>query len=1361
VAGALDLFSQGVVRDWFAKKFDAPTDIQAQAWPAIAAGEHVLLTAPTGSGKTLTAFLWAMDRLASGAWEPGGVRVLYVSPLKALNNDIRRNLLGPLEEMGLSIGVKTRSGDTPQHERRAMLRRPPEILVTTPESLNLLLNSHGGRAILGGVETVILDEIHAVAGDKRGAYLMSAVERLVDLSGEFQRISLSATIRPLELVAGFVGGMDRSGRPRPVRTLESEDQKPYEVSVRCLDEQGWPPLVEEFRQIARKNRSTLFFVNNRSLCEKLVRWINDDHPEPIAYAHHGSLSREIRALVEQRLRQGDLKAIVATSSLEMGIDIGELDEVVLVQSPRSINSAIQRIGRAGHSVGEISRGRIYPTHARDFLDACVLAPLIEQRRCETLVPVRNPLDVLAQVITAMCGVERIGMDDLFSRVRRIWSFSTLQREAFDHLLAMLTGRYADTRIRELKPRVRTDPDTNEVWAREGVLPLVWRSGGVIADRGYFAIRIGQSGARLGELDEEFVWERRIGDHFTIGAQAWRIESISRNDVVVAPSDGTKVMAPFWRAERFDRDFELCEAISEFLERADTRLDDDALRTELETDHLMAPAAANKVIDLLARQRKHTSAPLPHRRHLLVEHLTSEPRQVILHAGWGGKVLRPWAVALAAATGFETFANDDGLMVQVKDHITAADLLAMVTPENVESLLRNHLEQTGFFGARFRENAMRALLLPRMRANQRLPLWLSRLRAKKLLQAVGRYADFPIVAETWRTCLEDEFDLARLRALLDEVRTGEIKVTEVHTSFASPLAEGLAWKSTNQYMYEDDRPLGREGSSLSDQALAEVLHDSALRPKLDPALIVEFEAKLQGRAPGYELDPVAMVEERLIVKAWPGELPPELARIDDWIVPAAQKERVEHALGGDPDALRECIAEFLQTHGPVEITDLACWGAPVAVQRALDELVEERRLVADRFRAGATTIEYCDAENLERLLRLTRAAARPAFRALPIEQLAPWLARWQGLVDRSDSIDGLRNCLERLFGFVAPARLWESAYLPARLAPYHPAWLDQLMAQSDLLWFGGGDEQIGFCFFDDLALFLPDHTDPPELLPDPMGSYDFFELQKRGDQQSAELAHELWSLAWEGRATNDTFAALRKGIATKFKPARPEKRRRGLNAWASSRPLLGRWRALERPGPGDRLQEAQQDKQRARQLLARYGILFRQLCATELPALRWGRLLKALKVLELSGEVLAGQFFDGVEGLQFATHQAFSQLRRGADDDKDAVFWLNATDPASLCGTGLGDDLPPRLASTWLVYHGPRLILVARRNGRDLELRADPDPRYLDLFGFLRGRGRLEIETINGEQATTSPHADALVAFGFLRDRRSLCLERTL
>ena len=663
---ALDLFHPSL-QAWFNDRFAAPTDVQARTWPRIADGAHVLATAPTGSGKTLTAFLWSLDRFASGSYRPGRTRVLYVSPLKALNNDIRWNLLGPLGELRQSQGfpeirVQTRSGDTSQGERQRMLRSPPEILITTPESLALLLTTTKGRQSLSTVQTLILDEVHAVVANRRGVQLMTSVERLACLAGEFQRIALSATVKPLETVAAYIGGFRPDGSARPMEVVTSEEDKAIRFRVRFPEEarnaaangkKVWDPLSDSFRELIEHNRATLFFTNSRRLAEKMTLKINEDQPAPLAYAHHGSLARDIRTEVEKRLKGGELSAIVATSSLELGIDIGELDEVVLVQSPPSVAAALQRIGRAGHRVGAVSQGTLYPTHAQDFLEAAVLADAVAARDIEPLTPLTNPLDVLCQTIVSMCATETWGVEKMFAVIRASSPYRGLPRNHFDLVLDMLAGRYAGSRVRELKPRIAYDRIDGTVRANKGAQFALYNSGGTIPDRGYYQLRHADSGTLIGELDEEFVWEATVGQTFNLGTQNWQILRITHNEVLVRAAGPGSTSLPFWRAESFNRSFHFSSRIAEYLERAEHAFatgNEEELEAALKGKAGFDPVAADELVGYLKRQREHAGVPLPHRHHLLLELVHTgpggyrgpdAPRQLVIHTFWGGAVNRPW------------------------------------------------------------------------------------------------------------------------------------------------------------------------------------------------------------------------------------------------------------------------------------------------------------------------------------------------------------------------------------------------------------------------------------------------------------------------------------------------------------------------------------------------------------------------------------------------------------------------------------------------------------------------------------------------------------------------------------------------
>jgi ATP-dependent Lhr-like helicase len=1490
----LDQFHPLVAR-WFEEWVGEPTEVQREAWPRIAAGEHLLITAPTGSGKTLAAFLWALNQLITGKWPPGDTSVLYISPLRALNYDIRRNLLGPLDELRQTfekagedfpdIQVLTRSGDTPQVDRRQMLRRPPEILISTPESLNLLLNSRGGRSILTSISTVILDEIHAVYGTKRGVYLITAVDRLVRLSGEFQRIGLSATLRPAERVAEFIAGYRMVGnpghpsyKPRPISTIRSESKKRYSLRVDFPGimkqeewESVWNPLVAELKKIIAANRSTLIFVNSRRLCEMLTLMINQGEEEPVAYAHHGSLSLEIRAEVERRLKAGALRAIVATHSLELGIDIGALDEVVLVQSPFSISSAVQRVGRSGHQVNQVSRGTLFPTHPKDLLEAAVLVPAIMNQEIESSKPVSCPLDVLAQVIVSMVGVETWDMDALYANLKASDPYQNLSRERFDLVLHMLAGRYADCRVRELKPLVSIDRIDHTVAARRGALQTLYLSGGVIPDRGYFHLRHRTTRAHIGELDEEFVWEARVGDIFSFGTQNWQIQDITHNDVLVLPGHPKAATAPFWKGEEYGRDFHFSERIAQFLKEADRRLDDPNFMESLEKANHMNPGAAERLIDFLKRQKEATRSPLPHRHHLVVEFVASGPGgtpQAIIHTMWGGRVNRPLAMALDAAWEgrfghrLDLFVSDDCIVFQLPHEIAAEEILSLVGSTQVESLLRSRLEGSGFFGARFRECAGRALLLPRGRFNQRIPLWLSRLRSQKLLEAVMKYGDFPILLEAWRTCMQDEFDLEALKRVLMELDSGAISWTEVRTDLPSPFAQSEGWRQINQYMYMDDSPRADKVSKLRDSLLREVVFNAGLRPTVSREVIEQFELKRKRLSPGYSpqtsRDLLDWAVERLAIPEGEWDELLEAIRRDHGLDPRdstefrekllrIQPEQAEEALivakemvpqfipslyglkrrvsletlegvplsvrfhgekgdDGEAEELAPLLGQWLQFYGPVmfDFVQKTLGMEGERLQLALEDLIDSQKVIQGQLVTDGSPDAICDSENFEILLRLVRREAAPSFEPLEIEWLPLFLSDYQGLTKPKDDIDGLYDCIERLLCYPAEAGAWESEIFPARLRPYDPSWLDTLMQEGGLLWLGGEGHRVAFSFESDLDLLYeppaegtapaPEHgEDAPvdlpavpraSLFPDPAGRYDFASLRRASEIGDAQLAGQLWDEVWQGRVTNDTFLVLRQIVLNRFKlsaaAARSARRshhrmRKREDRGEKAVPLFlaGNWRLLPVPELSEDLLEAEERrKDRVRLLLDRYGILFRELLQKEFPSLRWQSIFRALRIMELSGEVMAGIFFHGIPGLQFTSQRAFRRLQRGLPED--AVYWVNATDPASLCGAQLDSIrgmLPARLTCSHLVYRGKRLVMVSKRNGKDLTFHVPPDdlglPSYFISLRQLLTRKfqpsrRITIETINDEEASKSPYVAALrTSFDVSVDYKDVTLHRKM
>ncbi|HLX35668.1 MAG TPA: DEAD/DEAH box helicase, partial [Candidatus Limnocylindrales bacterium] len=923
------------VRAWFESAFETPTPAQAGGWAAISQGAHTLIHAPTGSGKTLAAFLWCLDGLvrrpspSPSRSVPGTVRVLYVSPLKALTYDVERNLRAPLHGISLAaarlgapeprIAIASRTGDTPQEDRRELARRPPDILVTTPESLYLLLTSVA-RDTLRGVETLIVDEVHAIAGTKRGAHLALSIERLEALrpagAPRLQRIGLSATQRPLETIARFLGG---AGPDREVTIVDAGSRKPLELRVVVpvddmsrlgeaipLDElpggpvggRGdmrtsiWPAIHPRLLELIRQHHSTIVFTNSRRLAERLAQRLNELAGEELVRAHHGSIAREQRLQIEEDLKAGRVPAIVATSSLELGIDMGAVDLVVLVESPTSVASGLQRVGRAGHQVGEPSRGIVFPKFRGDLLEAAVVTRRMHEGAIETTVLPRNPLDVLAQQLVAMAVMDRWTVAELLALVTRAAPFETLSREALEAVLGMLAGAYPSDEFAELKARLTWDRVTDVIEGRRDARVVAVTSGGTIPDRGLFGVFLageaGTRGRRVGELDEEMVYELRAGMHgdvIVLGASSWRVADITPDRVIVEPAPGIPGKLPFWKGDAVGRPIELGRAIGAFIREAEADLargerGHRALEARLQETHDLDELAARNLVQYLDEEREVAGA-LPTDRRIVVERFRDELgdwRMVVL-SPFGGRVHAPLTLAIEARLrdrlGIEaqTIWSDDGIAVRLPEgegdgdssRLAEVERLLFPDPDEIEDLVVEAVGGSALFASRFRENAARALLLPRRRPGSRTPLWQQRQRAADLLQVASRYGSFPILVETYRECLSDVFDLEALRDLLGGIARRDVTVHSVETVKASPFASSILFDYVAAYMYEGDAPLAerRAGAlALDRDLLRELLGQEELRELLDPEALADLELSLQGLAEDRHADSVDHLHDLL-------------------------------------------------------------------------------------------------------------------------------------------------------------------------------------------------------------------------------------------------------------------------------------------------------------------------------------------------------------------------------------------------------------------------------------------------------------------------------------------------------------------
>jgi ATP-dependent Lhr-like helicase len=1405
LAESLDTDFQPAVTEWFRAVFSGATTPQKRGWPAIARGESTLILAPTGSGKTLAAFLWSLNRLMFEPLPaaPQRCRVLYISPLKALAVDVERNLRAPLAGIsnvaaarGVAFhqpSIAVRTGDTPAAERARFQRAPADILITTPESLFLLLTSNAQES-LRSVETVIIDEIHALVSTKRGAHMALSLERLERLVDKpLQRIGLSATQRPLEEVAKFLGGASlkksttkvtkritkttkKTSSPkadyadsvhdefadehtvtyRPVTIIDASAPKKLAITVQTpvedmaamgkpaeqpsgpasrgpVAQSIWSSVHPALVALIRSHRSTLLFVNSRRLAERLAGALNELAGEALVRAHHGSLARAQRTEIEDLLKGGHLRALVATSSLELGIDMGAIDLVIQIEAPPSVASGLQRIGRAGHRIDEVSEGVIFPKFRGDLVACAAVTAAMRSGKVESSRYPRNPLDVLSQQLVAMVSMEQWSVDELFGAVRSAAPFAELSRTIFDGVLDMLSGRYPSDDFAELRPRITWDRVNGRVVARQGAKRVAISNAGTIPDRGLYGVFLSgadKDKARVGELDEEMVFEARAGETFLLGASTWRIDQITHDRVLVSPAPGQPGKMPFWKGEGPGRPVELGMAIGKLVRDLRKRPRAEAIAS-LEHDHGLDAAACANLMQYLDDQEA-SAGTVPDDRTILIEQSRDDlgDWRVAVLSPFGSRVHAPWAMAVTArirdeaGVDVEVMWSDDGFVVRYPDgerlpHVA----LLLPDPDEVEGQVVRQLGSTAMFSARFREAAGRALLLPRRRPGARTPLWQLRKRASDLLAVAARYGSFPIILETYRECLRDIFDLPALTDILTRVRSRNIRVVHVESAKPSPFSSSLLFGYVANYIYDGDAPLAeRRAQALSvDQSqLRELIGDTELRDLLDPGALESLEADLQHLPERFHARSADAIHDLLLrlgdlsrdeigARSAPGVAGGAIAELlstrraldvriagEPRLIAVEDAARYRDAIGtplppGLPDALLASVDDpvgnlvrrYSRTHGPFIGKDVSSrLGLGVAVvDAALARLRAAGRVIDGEFRPGGRGREWCDAEVLRSVRQRSLAKLRQEVEPVDAGALGRFLAGWHGLARPRSGLDGLLDVVEQLQGVPLVASLLDGEVLAARLRDYAPAMLDTLLAAGEVTWVGVEPlgERDGR-----IALYLTDHVAklrPPTAL-DPNREQG---LTDRDARIVAFLARQGASFfgplheATGGGFPQETLDALWdlvwKGLVTndtlhalRAFASPPERARRSARAPFRSRRLVPpSAEGRWTLAPAATGTPTSWAAVMANQLLLRHGVVTRDIAAVEQLPGGFSALYPVLRRLEETGRIRRGYFVAGLGAAQFAQPGAVDLLRSARETTDDATITLSSTDPANPYG----------------------------------------------------------------------------------------------
>ncbi len=1433
-----------VVRRWFTKQFGDPSPPQIKGWPEISAGRNTLILAPTGSGKTLAAFLWAINHLVeqrlTDELSPG-VRILYISPLKALNNDVHRNLEQPLSGIrseALAEGTElpaittaVRTGDTPQSQRAAMVRKPPDILITTPESLYLMLTSKQARKMFSTVQYVIVDEIHSVCNNKRGVHLSITLERLQNIAAqEFIRIGLSATQRPLEKIAAFLGGLSRNGNayaPRPVSIVDAGQRKEMDLVVRCAPpdfselpaESVWPMVFAELLENIRLHTTTLIFVNNRRLAERVAAKLNEmlmgddnegssggrsfglyavpqmigkerseaagpetgnENPESLiaqselVQAYHGSMSRTAREQMEADLKAGKLRCLVTTSSLELGIDIGSVDLVIQLQSPKGVARGLQRVGRSGHVIAATSKGRIFPTFREDLVESAVVAKAMVEHDVERTSIPRNCLDVLAQQVVAMVSVEEWNVDELYALVRQSYCFSELSGQLYTGVLQMLGGRYTNEMFRDLRARISWDKVNNTLRALPGSSQLAITSGGTIADKGYFGVYLEDGKTKVGEVDEEFVYESRAGDTFILGSSVWRMIEIDANRITVTPAPGAPARMPFWRGEGIGRSFELSVKVGEFRRMMDTLVDSPECLRTLQGEYPVDSRSAWNIEQYFLKQKQVTGL-IPHSERLVVEGFRDEigdPR-IVVHSAFGRRVNGLlgllFARRLNERTGVEPqlLYNDDGILLRCPEiEQIPLDLLDGLSLQEAENVVLDDLLSSPLFGAQFRMNAARALLLPKIAPGKRTPLWLQRLKAKDLLGVVRQYNDFPIVIETIRDVLNDVLDFDHFKEIIGRILDGTIRVETVSTEVPSPFAASLLFDFIQVYMYEWDEPKSDKMSrylEVNRELLSEIVDLDSMSELLRPEAISLVEQQLQHSAEGYKArSPEELFEILLRVgdlsdaeiaaRSATGDLTlintlrqdgrailMPLPGGDRWI---AGEEYPLYSTLNNEDARSKILERYVRHHGPVRSAEVAGrYGFEQdRVEAELKRMTERRETVRGKFRHESPEEQFIYRPNLDRIHRQTLTVLRKEITPAPLHTFMTFLFRWQGLhpATRRAGIDGITQTLEQLQALPIPAEVWEREIILRRMRQYSREQLMSLAQNGTVVWTGAGTGKLK-CFLRGQAggFHQPPDTELESQLPEAaklvlkylrQNGASFFNDIRSGTHLSLHgLNTGLAILLWDGLITNDQFVELlsvkrnvKTDEETPIEPIDLITGRRNPHRFKAMQTVrraikqvpgyAGRWSLVHLPGVlGEELSDEGRITRQAELILQRYGIVAREFYKRE-ELLPWPVLSSALQRMEMRGEIRRGYFVEGLSGMQYALPAAVEELRRvksSSNDDHEVVL-INACDPASPSGIGLTLPLlqPSRISSNYLVFHRGSPVMVIEGNGARISTTPD-------------------------------------------------------